>query len=135
MNLSRVPGFSLFELLTALAIVGILATISVPAYQGMVAKARRSDALSAMLQVQLAQERWRSEHTSYATSLAALGWSSPKSPDGYYRLRISRADSIDFMVLALPEGAQQNDVCGVFAGSREGPVYSGGYAAPSCWNR
>ena len=135
MNLHRVPGFSLFELLTALAIVGTLATVSVPAYQGMVAKARRSDALAAMLQVQLAQERWRSRHTSYASSLEVLGWSSPQSPDGHYRLRITRADSLDFLVLAVPEGAQKNDACGIFAGSSEGPVYSGGRAGPSCWNR
>ena len=135
MNLSRIPGFSLFELLTALAIVAILATISVPAYQGMVAKARRSDALAALLQVQLAQERWRSQHASYADSLAALGWSSPQSPDGFYRLQITRADSADFVVFATPAGAQQKDVCGVFAGNREGPIHAGGYAGPSCWAR
>jgi type IV pilus assembly protein PilE len=135
MNLSRVLGFSLFELLTALAIVAILATISVPAYQGMVSKARRSDALAALLQVQLAQERWRSQHASYADSLAELGWSSPHSPDGHYHLQITWADSADFRVLAKPAGVQHKDACGTFAGGREGPVYAGGYAGPDCWHR
>lgn len=135
MNRSRVPGFTLFELLIALAIVAILATISIPAYQDVVARSRRSDAMAAVLRVQLAQERWRSEHAAYADSLAALGWSSTESPDGYYRLRITRADSTDFMVLASPAGAQQADDCGIFAGGGEGPVYSVGYAGSSCWNR
>jgi prepilin-type N-terminal cleavage/methylation domain-containing protein len=44
MDRAPILGFSLIELLTALAIVAILATVTVPSFSGLVAKSRRSDA-------------------------------------------------------------------------------------------
>ncbi|VAW75073.1 hypothetical protein MNBD_GAMMA13-1032 [hydrothermal vent metagenome] len=135
MDRNRVQGFSLLELLTALAIVAILATITVPSFSGLLDKSRRSDAMSALWQVQLAQARWRSNNARYAPSLAALGWASALSPEGYYQLRISEAGAADYIILAQPQAAQQNDSCGVFAMDANGPDYSEGYASAVCWNR
>ncbi|MGI9321279.1 MAG: type IV pilin protein [Thiogranum sp.] len=129
------PAFSLLELLITLAIVAILATITVPSFSGLVAKSRRSDAMAGLAQVQLAQERWRAGNPRYTQDLEALGWSSPESPDGYYRLRVDQADAVAFLVLAQPAGVQQSDRCGVFAISAEGPDYREGYAGPDCWRR
>ena len=128
-------GFSFPELLIALAIVAILATITVPSYSGLVAKTRRGDAMAALVQVQLAQERWRSRHPSYAQDLKTLGWSAPESPDGHYRLRVAHADAVGYLLLAQPTGAQRADRCGVFAMDSQGPAYGGDYAGPLCWNR
>lgn len=135
MDRNRFQGFSLLELLIALAIVAILATITVPSFSGLVEKSRRSDAISALLQAQLAQERWRSRNASYSPSLDALGWASPVSPEGYYELRISEADVASYRILAQPRAVQQRDSCGVFAINANGPDYSEGYAGPACWNR
>jgi len=129
------PAFSLLELLITLAIVAILATITVPSFSGLVAKSRRSDAMAALAQVQLAQERWRAGNPRYAQDLEALGWSSPESPDGYYRLRVEQADARAFLVLAQPTGVQQSDRCGVFATGVDGPDHREGYAGPDCWRR
>jgi type IV pilus assembly protein PilE len=129
------PGFSLLELLIALAIVAILASITVPSYRGLVAKARRGDAIAALLAVQLAQERWRTSHAAYAASLADLGLLTAASPQRHYRLHILAADGQDFVAVAEPQGSQRTDVCGSFAVRSAAPVHEHGYAGPACWNR
>lgn len=135
MDRAPVCGFSFIELLTALAIVAILATVTVPSFSGFVAKSRRSDAMSALLQVQLAEERWRVDHISYADDLAALGQASSGSPDGYYSLRVSQANAAGFVILAEPVGVQQSDSCGTFAIDSGGPHYAAGFADRACWRR
>ena len=134
MGRSPADGFSLIELLIVLAIVAILATVTVPSFTGFVAKARRSDAMAALLQVQLAQERWRAEHLSYTAELSALGQPSSGSPDGCYRLRV-QVDGNGFVVTAEPVGVQQADRCGTFAIDESGPHYADGFADRSCWRR
>jgi type IV pilus assembly protein PilE len=135
MDRPPIRGFSLIELLTALAIVAILATITVPSFSGLVAKSRRADAVSALLQAQLAQERWRATHLGYAADLPTLGLTSSASADGYYRLRISRADAAGFIVIAEPVGVQEGDHCGTFAIDGSGPRYAEGFADQTCWRR
>ncbi len=132
---SGVPGFSLPELLIALSIVAILASITVPSYSGYVARSRRVDAMAVLLQLQLAQLRWRAHHGEYSADLDELGYAGGSSPGGHYRLRLQREAGGDFLLLAVPAGAQRGDACGTFALSSEGPVYGGGYAGASCWNR
>jgi type IV pilus assembly protein PilE len=135
MNRSRVQGFSLIELVITLAIVAILATITVPSFSGLAAKARRSDAISTLLQMQLAQERWRADKLSYASGLAELGWNSAESRESYYRLRVDHADATGFLVTAQPLGVQQDDACGVFAVDESGPTFRDGFADQDCWRR
>jgi len=129
------PGFLLPELLITLAIVAILAIITVPSYNGLVARSRRGDAMAALVLVQLAQQRWRTGHARYTQDLAQLGWPDKSSPDGYYRLHIETADASGFRVLAKPQAAQRTDSCGTFAMDANGPVHAPAYAQPDCWNR
>ena len=46
-------GFSLTELLIVIAIVAILASITLPSYSSYVYKTRRADAVASLLQLQL----------------------------------------------------------------------------------
>lgn len=65
-------GFTLVELMIVLAIAGILAMVALPAYQDMVRKGRRADAVEKLTAIQQAQERYRANNASYADSLATL---------------------------------------------------------------
>ena len=46
-------------------ISGLLAAIALPAYQNQLIKGRRVDAINALSAVLQAQERWRSNRSSY----------------------------------------------------------------------
>ncbi len=131
----KISGFSLLELLIALSIVAILASITVPSYSSFVAKSRRTDAMSALLQLQLAQQRWRAANREYARDLSSLRWTDDLSSEGYYRVQIRRSNAADFLALAIPRGAQKDDDCGMFAINTQGPVEDPPYADTRCWNR
>jgi len=62
----------LIELMVALAIAGILAAVAYPAYTSHMQRARRADAISALTAVMQAQERFRSNSSSYSSSVTTL---------------------------------------------------------------
>lgn len=104
---AALAGFSLIEVLCALAIGAVLAALSWPSYQHAVLKARRADGLAALAHLQQAQELHRANHTSYGT-LADLQQSAA-SPRQHYQLSISHNTPIGYRLLAQAQGAQQSD--------------------------
>ena len=66
-------GFTLIELMIAVAIVGILAGIAYPSYQDSVRKSRRADAKGALLGFANAMERYFTENNSYLGAGAGGG--------------------------------------------------------------
>lgn len=106
---ARSSGWSLSELLVSLALMAVLAGVALPTFQAQQRQARRSDAQSALQQLQLAQARWRGAQGSHATDLAQLGWASDVSPGGHYRLAIEDAHSEGYSLIATPIGGQACD--------------------------
>lgn len=83
---SRPGGFSLIEVMITIAIAGILLGVALPVYQDSVRKSRRSDAVSALTQLQQGQERWRTNNPTYSGNLADLWDGGASTQGGYYGL-------------------------------------------------
>jgi type IV pilus assembly protein PilE len=65
-------GFTLIEVLIVVIILGILATIAVPQFTGMIRRARLSEGWSALGAIKTAQEIYHLDHNAYTTSLGLL---------------------------------------------------------------
>ena len=137
-------GFTLIELMFSVTIAGFLSSVAYPAYQGTVQKVRRSDALVALMDLQMAQERFRSNNVAYG-SLAELR-SRATSPAGHYQLDVQTPTDAGFVVLATAAGSQRSDTgCGVlkltvdganvsYASGSDGNVGNDSAANKRCWS-
>lgn len=130
------PGFTLIELMVAIAVVGILSAIAYPAYQQYVLKTYRAEASKLLLTAANIQERQLADYGSYTDNLELLGVAANgHTVSGRYKLQINLADGASFDLIASAQGAQSADKdCLVFTldhtGQRNGNVPS----ALSCWD-
>ena len=69
---ASIRGFSLLELLIATAIIALLATLAVPAFQSQATTAHRAAAKLHLTDLMSAQHRHRLRHQTYALDLGEL---------------------------------------------------------------
>ena len=138
-------GFSLIETMLALVVVSVLAGVAYPSFVQLLRKARRGDAIMALLDIQQAQERWRANAPSYGT-LEELGMAD-MTEGGAYRLSLAVHDPISYAASAEAMGKQASDTACRFLEL----AWSGGYTTQAsgpdadvgnnhdanrrCWNR
>jgi len=138
-------GFTLIETMITLAVAGVLSTIAYPSVEAQVLRARRTDALVALLQAQLAEERHRANNAGYG-SLADLGLRET-SPAGHYRVQATPNGSGGYELVAGALAAQARDVrCRylrlsladgslVYASGSDATTANGAEANRACWSR
>jgi type IV pilus assembly protein PilE len=137
-------GITLLDLLIALVVIGILASITVPAYRQHVRRVHRVDATAALHDLLAAQERFHLRHGAYSANLAAappagLGV-DVITPGGRYSLEAAlSADGQSFIATATPtrEGGQAGDVeCLALSVDQRGRrAVSGSGDSASCWRQ
>jgi type IV pilus assembly protein PilE len=64
-------GFSLIELMVALIVVGVLASIAIPSYQSYLVRAAREEARTELLHLASLQEKIYLNSNAYTSSLSA----------------------------------------------------------------
>jgi type IV pilus assembly protein PilE len=101
-------GFTLIELLTALCIVAILSTIATVGYQSYIKRSRRAAAESVLLEMQLAEEKYRANHISYG-DLDEI-WGGVTTTEGdYYVLSITGISENTYSLIATGQHGQETD--------------------------
>ena len=142
---SRTRGFTLIESMIAVAVAGVLGTVAWPSLEGHLHRARRTDALLALMQTQLAQERFRANNLRYG-SLSEIGVRAT-SPSGHYAIAVEAADDGGFALRAEATGRQARDTtCRVLrlTGSGASPSFASGATSAAgngadvnrrCWNQ
>ena len=130
-------GFTLIELMIAVAIVGILAAIAVPAYLESNQKARRQLARDAMLDIAAKQERYYFRNQSYKEFLDSAKLDS-MYPDiaGVYDISVTVTNNgQEYLISAVPDttGIQATDKCTELTLNHLGEKVGKGDAKDRCW--
>lgn len=113
----RSRGFTLIELMIVVAIVSLLAAVALPAYFGSIRKSRRADAITVMSQIAQAQERVRSNNTTYSNDfgMSALNVRTSVSSgvtsltEMYYTITVPTNTASAYTVRAVALGSQASD--------------------------
>jgi type IV pilus assembly protein PilE len=112
-------GVTLIELMTAVAIVGILASIAYPNYRNFVLRAHRTDAIRGLTLNAQILERCYSQFFAYNN--AGCPALNAASANGYYTLASPTLTAGTYTLTATPAGAQAADTtCASFTVDQTG---------------
>jgi len=145
---TRNLGFSLIELMVVVAIIGVLAAIAFPAYDGYVVKTNRSIGKSFLSQVASKQEQFFADNKEYATDMTQLGYAyesfsvtnrseigKPDATEAIYNLSLPKAASTrEFSIEAAPINQQltKDSDCGTLSLNQAGTKAQTG-SGTTCW--
>jgi len=145
--MKKQKGFTLIELMIAVAIIAIIASIAYPAYTGSAQVSRRASAKVALVQLAQAQEQFFTVNSSYATSLdldasggatelnvAGILGTTGVTTDGFYTVTMPTATATNFTLTATAASSQTNDNCVSFSITQSGlKTENHGTSSAKCW--
>lgn len=89
-------GFNFIESMVVVTIIGILASVAVPAYQDNVRRSARGDGMTALLDIMRAQENFFANEFTYTTDLTELNYNAAQlSGAGKYKITAAKCGSDD----------------------------------------
>ena len=124
-------GFTLIEVMMAIAIIGILAAIAYPSYTSHMTKSRRSEAQQALMEVASREQQFLLDTRSYASlstlTSSTVGMVISSSVQKYYTIAVDSSTS-SFTATAAPFGSQLKDACGTLTLTN-----TGAKSPITCW--
>lgn len=133
-------GFTLIELMITVVIIGILASIGIPAYTGYVERGHRARAKSTLLEAAQFMERYRAINFKYVDSssnpptLPAGLQISPPEGTKRYDVALSGTTATAFTLTATPSG-WTDSTCGNLTLNNLGVKGQSAGDAATCWNK
>lgn len=135
-------GVSLFEVLIAMAIVAILASIAYPGYSEYVRRAHRAEIAGLLSEAAHQLERFYSRHGQYTDVPGPPTYSlAIAAGNGVYAIEAERGDGQRFTLTASPlaAGVMSGDRCARFTldhlGRRDNPGRAESASIEACWGR
>ena len=133
----KMAGITLLELMVVVVIVGILAAIAYPNHRDYVARAKRNEAKSALLQIATMQERFYLQNNTYTTDMTALGFpvaANFLSDSEAYVVTVTAANANDFSATATYQNADNEaGKCSTF--TIDGNMTKTSTPEADCWTR
>jgi type IV pilus assembly protein PilE len=141
----RHAGFSLIELMVAVLVIGILASIAVPTYTAQTRKSHRTEARSAILDLAGREERYLSVSNSYSAvptdvNYPGTTWGTGIAVgSGYYTVVVTTGTAPpSFTITATATGGQAADTsCASFSvnqlGQQTSLDSSSALSTSTCW--
>ena len=136
---NRSQGFSLIELMIAVAIIGILAAIAIPMYSDYVTRSRRADGQATLMQVAQELERCYTQFSKYNDNRCSVvdgDGVSESSDQGFYGISASGGNLTEstFTLTATPQNEQADDTdCTALTLTHLGEQSATGDDPGSCW--
>lgn len=104
-------GFTLIELMIAVAVIGILVAIGLPSYNSAMRKSHRSEAQAALMDIASRQQQMLVDTRKYVATVAELNTTVPAKVAVHYTVTITLGTSVKptFTATATPFGDQAKD--------------------------
>lgn len=153
----QASGFTLIELLITVVIIGILASLAIPAYQQSTLKGKRVVAQAGVMDLANRQQQFYANNKTYAALMSNLGYAAglvftsggdsavalngnqalvvSTSTERVYFIKIDSASTTAYTLSAVPQLDQANDTeCGTLTLTNTGSRTESGTGTPTdCW--